>query len=511
MIRMEQYELIRTAHRVYGKGIREIAREFGHHRDTVRRALSGQEPVYRRKKTPHSPVMEAVAKTVEEWLKQDRNSPKKQRHTARRIYTRLVEEYDFKGGESTVRRWVRQKKQELGFDVTEAMVPLCPEVGKEAEVDWGTAQVIMDGAQRQIKLFCMRSRYSGKSFVRAYPLERQEMFFEGHIHAFSYFGGIHPVLVYDNLTTAVRRILKGKARLEQGRFVSFRSYYTFQARFCNAGQGHEKGGVEGLVGYARRNFLVPLPAVKDFEELNAYLIEKCEQHAERVLPDRPADKNIRQCFAEEQGKLLKVPSTPFDDAKLFSVKANKFQTVRVDRSWYSVPTEYTGGQLKARLGCWDLCLYQGTKLVAKHPRQFERSQWVLNPHHYLKLLQRKPGAFDEARPIIEWRKRWPPAYETMLARLKAKHEDSKGITEFLSILLLHKEYPEKRVANAIEKAVAAQAWNLESVRQLLLSDFELSTVRSLSPITEDLLPQVMRTALISPDLDCYNALLEVSP
>ena len=258
---MKQYELIRTAHRVYGKGIREISRDFGHHRSTMRRALAGDEPVYSRKKVPHSPVMEPVAATVEEWLKEDRKNHKKQRHTARRVYTRLVEEQGFKGGESTVRRWVRQKKQELGFDTTEAMVPLCPEAGKEAEVDWGTAQVIMNGVPTQVKLFCMRSRYSGKSFVRAYPLERQEMFFEGHIHAFSYFGGIHPVLVYDNLTTAVRRILKGKARLEQARFVSFRSYYTFQARFCNAGQGHEKGGVEGLVGYSRRNFLVPLPEV----------------------------------------------------------------------------------------------------------------------------------------------------------------------------------------------------------------------------------------------------------
>jgi transposase len=261
MIRMEQYELIRTAHGVYGRSIREISREYGHHHDIVRRVLTGHEPVYRRKKKPHSQVMDNVAETVEEWLKQDRNSPKKQRDTARRIYTRLVEEYNFKGGESTVRRWIRQKKQELGFDTTEAMVPLCPEVGKEAEIDWGTAQAIMDGVQRQVKLFCMRSRYSGKSFVRAYPLERQEMFFEGHIHAFSYFGGIHPVLVYDNLTTAVRCILKGKARVEQDRFVSFRSYYTFKARFCNAGQGHEKGNVEWLVGYARRNFLVPLPKV----------------------------------------------------------------------------------------------------------------------------------------------------------------------------------------------------------------------------------------------------------
>jgi transposase len=503
---MNQYELIRTAHRVYGKGIREIGRETGHHRDTIRRAIAGIEPVYQRKTTPQSPVMDPVADIVVQWLTEDRSSPKKQRHTAKRIYDRLVAEHGFTGGESTVRRWVRLKKRELGFDRTEAMVPLCPEIGKEAEVDWGTAHVIMDGEQRQVKLFCMRSRYSGKSFVRAYPLERQEMFFEGHIHAFSYFGGIHPVLVYDNLTTAVNRILKGRSRLEQDRFVSFRSYYTFNARYCNAGQGHEKGGVEGLVGYARRNFLVPLPEVKDFDELNEVLVQKCEAHAEKVLPGRPADKNIRLHFEAEKERLLKLPSAPYDGSKPTPVKATKFQTVRIDRNWYSVPTAYTGTQLTAHVGCWDIRLYHGTKRVAEHPRNFGRSEWVLNPYHYLKLLQRKPGAFEEARPILDWRKQWPPIYEHLLEGLKVKHGESKGISEFLSVLLLQQEYSEKQVGEAIEKAVSARAWNLESVKQLLLVDLnQPQTVRSLP---EDVLPLTMKKGFDCPDLGLYDSLLQ---
>ncbi|MBT4644102.1 MAG: IS21 family transposase [Deltaproteobacteria bacterium] len=503
---MNQYELIRTAHRVYGKGIREIGRETGHHRDTIRRAIAGIEPVYQRKKTPRSPVMDPFANTVEQWLTEDRSSPKKQRHTAKRIFDRLVAEHGFTGGESTVRRWVRLKKRELGFDTTEAMVPLCPEIGKEAEVDWGTAHVIMNGEQRQVKLFCMRSRYSGKSFVRAYPLERQEMFFEGHIHAFSYFGGIHPVLVYDNLTTAVNRILKGRSRLEQARFVSFRSYYTFKARFCNPGKGHEKGGVEGLVGYSRRNFLVPLPEVKDFDELNGLLIQKCEAHAEKVLPGRPADKNIRLHFEEEKDRLLKLPPAPYDDAKLTSVKATKFQTVRVDRNWYSVPTAYTGVKLIAHVGCWDIRLYYGTKLVAEHPREFGRSEWVLNPYHYLKLLQRKPGAFDEARPILDWRKQWPRVYEHLLDGLKAKHGENKGISEFLATLLLQQEYPEKQVGDAIEKAVSAGAWSSESIKQLLIAG--LRRPQPVNPLPEDILPKMMQKGFERPDLSCYDSLLQ---
>ncbi|MDA2924875.1 hypothetical protein MYX65_09515 [Acidobacteria bacterium AH-259-L09] len=176
MIGMDQYELIRTAQRVYGKSIRQIARETGHHRETIRKALAGLEPQYRRRKEVRFPVMGPVAAMVENWLRTDQERPKKQRHTGRRVYTRLVEEYGFGGAESTVRRWVRECKARLGYGAQQAVLPLDPEAAREAEVDWGTAWVKMQGALRRVKLFCMRSRFSGKSFVRAYPWERQEMF-----------------------------------------------------------------------------------------------------------------------------------------------------------------------------------------------------------------------------------------------------------------------------------------------------------------------------------------------
>jgi transposase len=265
---MDQYEHIRTAHRVYKKSIRQIARETGHTRNTVRKALQGLWPKYRRKENPACAVMDSVAEVVERWLRSDQEESRKQRHTAHRIYTRLVEEHAFKGGESTVRQWVRKQKARMGMNAALAVVPLDAEVAREAEVDWGSAWVDMAGERQLIKFFSMRSRYSGKSFVRAYPRERQEMFFDAHMRAFLFYGGIFPTLVYDNLTVAVRQILRGKGRVEQDRFTAFRSFYTFEARFCNPAKGQEKGGVEGLVGFARRNFLVPVPVVKDFDELN---------------------------------------------------------------------------------------------------------------------------------------------------------------------------------------------------------------------------------------------------
>ena len=248
---MDQYELIRTAHRVYKKGIRQIARETGPTRRTVRKALGGQEPRYRREKEAACPVMDPVAGIVEGWLRSDREQAVKQRHTAHRVWQRLVDEHGFTGAEPTVRRWVRERKTRLGWMRPAAVVPLDPEQAREAEVDWGTAGVRMDGEDIQVKLFCMRSRYSGKAFVRAYPWERQEMFLDGHIRGFDWYGGVFPTLVFDNLKTAVKQILRGKAGVEQSRFRAFRAHYTFEARFCHPASGQEKGGVEGLVGYAR--------------------------------------------------------------------------------------------------------------------------------------------------------------------------------------------------------------------------------------------------------------------
>ena len=217
---MDQYELIRTSQRVYKKSIRQIARETGHSRNTVRKVLSGQEPKYRRNKEAVCRVMDPVGAVVEQWLQGDRESPKKQRHTSHRVYTRLVEEYEFKGAESTVRAWTREARARLGLNASVAVVPLDPEAAREAEVDWGSAWVRIGGVQQQVKIFCMRSRYSGKAFVRAYWRERQEMFLDAHMRAFTFYGGVFPVLVYDNLWVANYSSLRKINALQDRRILA---------------------------------------------------------------------------------------------------------------------------------------------------------------------------------------------------------------------------------------------------------------------------------------------------
>jgi transposase len=505
MIGMDQYELIRTANRVYGKSIRAIAREYGHSRKTIRKALAGLEPRYRRRKEPSAPIMGSFATVVEGWLKRDWDVPPKQRHTARRVYTRLVAEHGFSGCEGTVRLWVRQCKERLGYGSKQAVIPLDPECAREAEVDWGTAQVRIGGQLQTVKIFCMRSRYSGKSFVCAYPWERQEMFFDGHIKAFSFYGGVFPVIVFDNLKLAVRTILRGKNRVEQNRFVAFRSYYTFEARFCNPESGREKGGVEGLVGFSRRNFLVPIPEVADFEELNQLLLERCLAHGNGVIAGREDRRTINERHEQERSRLLSLPSKPFENIKPVQVRISSYQTAMVDRNRYSVPSAYVGRKVWAHIDCDRVRIYVDRKTIADHPRLFNNSQWQIDPQHYLDLIAERIQAFESARAIRQWRPSWPKTYETMLSILRARQGDSKGTRDFVRILQLHKDHPTAEVEQAVEAALECSSYSYDAVKHLLLSRKTLP--QNVIPLDLDLMPGITDRLIAASDLSRYDALL----
>ena len=499
---MDQYELIRTAHFVYGKGIREIAREYGHSRKTVRKALQGLPPEYRREKEIHSPVMGCYQEIIDHWLVSDQSAHRKQRHTAHRIYKRLVSEHDFQGGESTVRRFVRQRKAALGLDQKEAMVPLEPEIDSGAEVDWGEAQIILAGVERKVKMFCMRSKYSGKIFARAYAAERQEMFFDGHMRAFEHFGGVFREHIYDNLTTAVKRVLRGRKRIEQEQFTKFRAYYAFQARYCSPGKGNEKGGVEGAVGYVRRNFMVPIPEVSSLESLNRHLLKECVAHGLR--PKNGESRQTIDALHEEQKiHLIGNQAAPFANHLLLECPVDKYQTVKVDLNRYSVPGSYVGQRLKIHLGCEVLRIFAGRDLVAEQPRRFDRGGWELNPFHYLRSIGKKPGCFDEARPLKAWRKTWPRYYEILLDRLKASREEGRGTKAFIDVLKLHEIYPREVVEEAVRQCVEKGASCPSAVKHVIFSRLE----RPLPPTEKMDVSKLPSPTFDQPSLSQYDQLL----
>jgi len=493
---MDQYEYIRTAQRVYGTSISELARQTGHSRNTIKKALRGEVWGYSERGQQLFPVLGPYRTIIEEWLKKDKDQPKKQRHTARRVFNRLRTEKGYQGSESNVRRYVRMVQMELGLDLRgQAFIACDPEAGQEGEVDWGTATAVLGDEKVRLKFFCMRSKYSGKHFVRFYPCERQQALFDAHIQAFIFFGGIFPVLIYDNLTTVVRKILQGKRRIEQESFSKFKAYYSFTARFCNPDSGNEKGGVEGLVGFARRNYMVPVPEAESLEELNEKLLADCLAYGSHKMAGR--SESVNDLFEGEKAHLLEQPDIAFSNIRPGDARVDKYATVTVDKNRYSVPWKYAGRRLKTIVHVDRVEIFADGKRLAVHERLFGNNKWSLAPEHYLDLIQQRPMSFASARVIRQWREHWPQSLHQLLANFCHVQGETKGIKDFITVLMLYSSYKADEVETAVKLALEKNLSGSEGVRHLLIYANE-----RLVPITR----LADWSSLPSPDLSLYGVL-----
>ncbi len=314
-------------------------------------------------------------------------------------------------------------------------------------------------------MFCMRSKGSGKHFVRCFPCERQQAFFEGLIEAFNFFGGIFPTLIYDNLSSAVAQVLKGKKRKLQDSFIKFKAYYNFTARFCNVNQGHEKGGVEGLVGFARRNYMVPVPEAPDLATLNQDLLRQCYGYGGHRMAGR--SRTVNELYEQEKGHLISLPPEPFDNVEICEGKVDKYATVSIDKNRYSVPVLYGGTKVRSLLYVERLEIFHGNKQIAAHRRLYGNNKWQLDPQHYLELLYQRPLAFDSSRAIRQWRKKWPTCLEQLLTRFRDKLGSSRGTREFISVLQLFKSHGPEQIVSAVKTALEAGVGSSAAVVQLL--------------------------------------------
>ena len=475
---MDQYEFIRTAQRVYGKNISELARITGHSRNTVKKALRGELWGYKERQHQAFPALGPYLEIIDGWLTADKEQPVKQRHTAQRVYDRLVAEMGYTGGESTVRNYVRMAKIVLGVDAPKAFIPCDPEAGCEAEVDWGTAEAVIAGERLRLKFFCMRSKYSGKHFVRFYPCERQQAFFDAHIQAFHFFGGddplqgVFPVLIYDNLTAAVRKVLQGRGRIEQEAFRGFKAYYSFEARFCNPGEGHEKGGVEGLVGFARRNYMVPVPEAESLEALNEKVLRQCVAYGDHKMSGR--ERRVSELFEEEKGQLLPRTPVDFSNIQARNGRSDKYATVMADKNHYSVPSRYAGFGLRVLLYVERVEIFYRNQKLASHRRLYGNNKWSLDPYHYLELIQQRPMAFHSARPIRQWKKSWPESLNLLLEKFCSSQGQSGGVKDFISVLMLYREYKADEVEAAVSLALENNISESSGVRCILVYTSDIS-------------------------------------
>ncbi len=458
MITVEEREQIRRAYYVDGKSIRQIARELGHARPTVRQAIESAGPNdYTLTKPRPAPVLGPYKVSIDRLLEENQQLPRKQRYTSHKIYT-AIQADGYRGSESTVRSYVGVQRRDKTRPV---YLPLEFDPGTDAQVDWGEAQVILAGEPVTVQLFYLRLCYSRRTFVRAYPSQKQEAFFDGHVQAFHFFQGVPQRISYDNLTTAVRRILEGHSRQEQDAFTVFRSYYLFESHFCTPGQGHEKGGVEHSVGFDRRNYLVPLPKVASFEDLNTYLVECCQADDQRQVTGQPT--TIGEAWQAELPHLRPLPTPDFECCITRPVSLNPYSQVVFDTNRYSVPTDHAYRDLMLKAYPFRVEILHDQERIASHPRCYGHSQDVVDPLHYLPLLEQRPGAFLHAKPIRQWRQTWPPVYEDLLAHLSTEYPDGPGVREFIQILNLHRSHPAHEVEAAIRLALQYGCPRLDGV------------------------------------------------
>lgn len=506
MIKMDDYEYIRMAHYKYGQTIRKISRDIRKSRATIRKALAGQEPSYRLTESREKPVMSEYMGTITNWLLGDKDAPAKQRHTAKRIYDRLVEECQFAGSESIVRKTVRELKEELHLVYHEAFIPSDPARRNGAEVDWGEAWMKLNGIDQKVYMFCMRAKFSGKTFVKLYPVMLQECFFNGHIEAFTYFGGVFDELVYDNLSIAVKKVLRGKGRIEQSAFVSFRSYYYFTPIFCNTCKGNEKGGVEGSVCFVRHNFLTPLPQFESLTQANDYLLEKCIAHDKHRTQGQ--ELTIGQLFAQEKARLLMEPRKPYNNYKLIETAVDKYLTVQVMTNRYSVPAKYAGKQVTVELGLYDVRITQQNRLIAKHERSFQKHKWLLDPWHYMEVLRRKSYAFKSSMVMTAIETNWSPVVKQLWEIQIGKHGETAGTKDFLDTLLFFQDKDYKDMIATIELAIENGTTNKESLKMLYEALMEKEEKREDASVQH--LPNIAQFTLPSPDPSKFDVLMGVA-
>jgi transposase len=463
---VEQFEGIRRERRDEGASIRELAERHKVHRRTVRAALADAVPPQRKAPERKSPVLGPYEATVRAWLTADLDAPRKQRHTARRVWQRLIEEEGAGVAESSVRALVAQLKVEVGLVRRNVSVPQTHLPAAEAEVDFGEFSAVVAGTVMKLWMFCLRLSHSGKAVHIAYANQTQESFLDAHVQSFARLGGVPTGMIrYDNLKPAVIRVALGRERFEHPRFIAMRSHYGFDSFFCIPGieGAHEKGGVEGEIGRFRRRHLTPVPHLASLAALNEVLAAADAADDARLIGAR--SETVGAAAAREAPLLNKLPHNGFDASLSLSCRVDAKARVCVRQCYYSVPARYAGRRLDVRLGATTVVVLEGGAVVAQHIRSLHKGSEVLVLDHYLEVLTRKPGALAGATALVrartagsftvEHQRFWDGARKVL--------GDQGGTRALVGVLLLHRTLPAVAVAQGMSAAVGMGRFDADVV------------------------------------------------
>jgi transposase len=469
--RVELFAAIRRDARVDELSIRELADKHHVHRRTVREALANAIPPPRKTPARTSPRLEPFKAAIDDMLRSDLDAPKKQRHTARRVLARLVEEHDaVELSYSTVRDYVAKRRPQIaaeaGRPLEAGFVPQTHPPAAEGEVDFHDLWVILRGVKTKTALFTMRLSFSARAAHRASLTQGQEAFLEGHVHAFERLGGV-PLdkIRYDNLNSAVTQVLFGRSRQENDRWVAFRSHYGFDAFYCQPGHegSHEKGGVEGEGGRFRRNHCVPMPVVDSIEELNALLEAWDDADDRRRVGNRTM--SVGHDWAFERDLLRPLPDEPFDTALTLTPRVDRYAQVMVRCNQYSVPARFIGHRVRVKLSASTVAVFDRSTVVARHQRAVGKGVKVLDLDHYLEILLRKPGALPGATALAQARASgaFTATHDAFWAAARKALGDSAGTRVLVEVLLLHRHLEHADLLAGVAAALSVGSVNVDVV------------------------------------------------
>ena len=463
---MKQVDLYgRVRHSVLIEGIsqREAARIFGIDPRTVAKMLAfSVPPGYRRRQRVCRPKLDAFTGIIDQILEADKLVPKKQRHTSKRVFERLRDDHNFIGGITIVKDYIftaKQRQQEM-------FIPLTHPPG-HAQADFGEALAVIGGVEQKIHFLVMDLPHSDACFLKVYPAETTKAFCDAHVAAFAFFGGVPVSILYDNTRIAVARILGDGTRKRTRVFSELVSHYLFEDRFGRPGKGNDKGKVEGMVGYTRRNFMVPKPRFASFDDLNAHLAGRCCKRMDDKL--RGHKGTIGERFEADAERLQPLPAVPYDACDKQSVRVSSLSLVRYRSNDYSVPTAYGHQEVLVRGYVHEVVIACGAEVIARHARSWEKEDYIYDPLHYLALIEQKTNALDQAAPLAGWEL---PEVFLILRRLMEARMGKKGKREFVQVLRLLETFRIVDVEAGIQSALERGTIGFDAVKHLVLCRIE---------------------------------------
>ena len=471
---------------------REILRREGVHWKTLTKILKYPEPPgYRMKRSRPKPKIGVYLEQIAQIIESDKSLPKKQRHTAKRIYERITES-GYQGGYTQVREAVRDIKRRK----KEVFMPLVHNPG-EAQVDFGYALAKIAGFLRKVAFFVIALPYSDAFFVMAFERECTESYWEGHSRAFEFFGGVPCRISYDNSRVMVSKIIGTRERKLTDGFLQLQSHYLFREHFCRVARPNEKGVVEGVVKFTRLNFFVPVPQAGDLDELNKKLASMCRDDMGRRLRGKSGTK--AELIAEDRQVFLPLPPSPFDACRKQPTRANSLSLVRFDDNDYSVPVAYAHHEILIKGYVDRVVRCHGPRVVAEHKRSWGKEGVFFNYRHYLPLLERKPGSLDYARPLSGFD--FPECFNLLRRRLIAQQpKEGTGIKEFIKVLRLLEDYPMDKVKRAVEKGLGMRVHCRDAILQFIVPKPPTTFVL-------DGREHLCRIKVGAPDVSAYQTLL----